>query len=650
MKKNLFILTLSCISVFSLTGCGQTESVSEKTSTIVLNFNKKSLLPGESFQLNVDFSDVKGTNEVSYEASNDVVEVSESGLVTAKKIGESIITVTSGSATATCKVDVSLGDQTATIKLPGVSDWNVAVDVLDSFQFSPVVSYNGMNHEFDPIFEVEDTSVGTMEGNVFKPLAVGETDVIINGSFYGQELLTQYCHVQVKEDVVFTVCDKEDAGHSFDKIDLYTASSFRGKDYLNSVSIDISLKVGGVDKSEEVVYSIVNDGSAINFDEENMKITAKNAGVATLKLSYLNYTKDIKITVNPVIGNFEGKPFVIDASEGTLPTEDIFAEFESDKTIVKATSVDGSKEYEVIDGKVYGIKSHNFAEQSIIVYNSQVGMTVTFRAYAKIIRTAADLNEFIIDFGQGSAAVEQVKNFQNDGYYIVENDIDCSGVTYKNQTRVLGSSSNYFQGTAGFMGTFDGQGHVISNMKAPKGGLFLLLGNGAIVRNVAFKDVVLDTSSDNDKFTLCTYGYAASISNVYINSSSPINSVNNALVAANMNGSCTISNSMFVFTGSLKSGIETSYGSFTHLCESTPNPANFLVNCYVVSPLAMTRATTYYADSRVYEQFGDITRKEYPNVKHYLSFEEMGEADQSYGSFDPTYWAVEDGILHFLGI
>ncbi|MCQ2742475.1 MAG: hypothetical protein MJ239_04165 [Bacilli bacterium] len=652
MKNKTFILALSCLTAFSLMGCGsnsnQSSSEVSKAGTIVLNANSKNLLAGESFNLTIEYSDVPGRPSAVYSADNDVVEVTENGVVTAKKIGTSIVTVTSGGATASCRFDVSFGGQTPIIKLPGTNDGNLSVDLATTYALNPFVSFNGIGQEFTPAFSIDNEDVGVMEGNVFKPLSVGNAVIEIGGTFFGEALYPYYLNVTVKEEVIFTIYNKEDESRTFDKISLFTAETFRGKNYLNSLTLGFGLSVGGVDKSNEVQYSLVDEGGAVTIDPASMKISASKAGKAYIDLTYLEYSKRFEITVNQVVADYEGKPFTIDASIGEFPCDSIFAEFESERTIVKATSIDGKTEYEVEDGKVKGILSHNLAEQSIIVYNSKVGLVVTFKAYARIIKTAEDLKDFTINFGQGPDAVEMVKTYRNDGYYLLANDIDCTDVDFEAQTRVLGVGSTSIDGNCGFVGTFDGQGHVISNLKVAKGGLFLIIGNGAIVRNVGFKNVILDTKSDNDKFTLCTYAYNADIRNVYIESSSTFYSVNNALVAADISGGCTIVNCLFQYTGEVK--VTNYYGSFTHLNGSSVNPDKFLVDCFVVSPHVMTVAAKYYADTKEIEEFSSLEFRQYPNVIHYTDREEMASSGQTFSSFDPTYWTVSDGCLTFRGI
>lgn len=94
----------------------------------------------------------------------------------------------------------------------------------------------------------------------------------------------------------------------------------------------------------------------------------------------------------------------------------------------------------------------------------------------KIIRNAEDLEAVRVK--TATAVIP--------GLYILGNDIDMKGVKV---SEVHTNLPGYWETKLGFVGTFDGQNHTISNFIAGQSGLFGHIGKGAIIKDVNFTDV-----------------------------------------------------------------------------------------------------------------------------------------------------------------
>lgn len=115
----------------------------------------------------------------------------------------------------------------------------------------------------------------------------------------------------------------------------------------------------------------------------------------------------------------------------------------------------------------------------------------------KFIREAQDLQVF--DY-------TKVNTF--DGYYVLADNISAEGYTHFTQSW----GSDY--GNNGLLGEFDGRGYTISGIKFGPGGLFGAIGYGGIVRNVGFRDVIIDGANST---LLANYACAnAVVDNVYV--------------------------------------------------------------------------------------------------------------------------------------
>ena len=631
------------LGLFSCQKKKETSSEVERKNQIVLNASRVNLSIGESFPISVIYEDLDKEYETTYQNENDeVISIDDNGYVTALSEGESLVTVNKGDASATCNFIVSLNDQIPMLRVNGVNNHHLQLDLLTSFVFDVDVKFgSGIFMPDSLTYNIENLSgEGRMDGNTFVPTKIGDLNLEINASFRGNDLLTYQIYVEIKESVEFVLMERNSGQRVYSSIDLFTLDQYKEQTYMTEFAPVVKLLVNGEDKTNDVIFELIDEDHVVNYDATNKIITSNKTGQATLKLSYMEYSKNIPIKVNFVyIDEYLVEDVIIDASIGEFPS-DIFNYFPDDKNIVKATSLEG-EEYEVIDGKVKGIKSHNLAIQQIVLYNSKAACVVTFKAYAKVIREARDLDEFIINFGTD---IDKVNRFQNDGYYILANDIDCSGVTYQDQTRVIGKGPNEISADCGFVGTFDGQGHVISNLNAIKGGLFLVLGNNAIVKNVAFKNVILNTESKENKFALATYVYAATIQNVYINSSSNIATQDNALVVGCFTNNAKVANCLFEYTGNVTAKVN--YGSMSVLLQSSTSNDSTYNEVYVVSTTPITVNRKYYCDSLRYpeieETFNYVSNT---SIKHYLNYNDMKDAKNDFSSFNPNYWTIDDSVL-----
>ncbi len=113
---------------------------------------------------------------------------------------------------------------------------------------------------------------------------------------------------------------------------------------------------------------------------------------------------------------------------------------------------------------------------------------VTINAESMVVTKAiSTADEFInmaeyMDKSRGSEGFDRYT-----GYLVLANDIDLSG--YGSFTLFYLSSSQAGSKDCGFDGTLDGQGFAVKNYTAGEG-LFRVIGNSGVIKNIAFLDVV----------------------------------------------------------------------------------------------------------------------------------------------------------------
>ncbi len=122
--------------------------------------------------------------------------------------------------------------------------------------------------------------------------------------------------------------------------------------------------------------------------------------------------------------------------------------------------------------------------------------------YSKIITTKAELENL-------KSYATQVSTGVWDGYFVIDNDIDMAGGHFSN----IQGWMNATNGTYGFKGTIDGQGHIISNVAS--GGetqnlVGYLLADGT-VKNIGFVNATLTGKSP----TLVAFRSYGTIENIF---------------------------------------------------------------------------------------------------------------------------------------
>lgn len=295
-----------------------------------------------------------------------------------------------------------------------------------------------------------------------------------------------------------------------------------------------------------------------------------------------------------------------------------------------------------------------------------------FQAVTQAITSAAQLrNIFQITEAtlDGEVASQIIKSATEiDGYYALANDIVWDDVKHDVDTNnlLIGAKTRTTEHVGGFVGTFDGNGHVIANMKVSNGGLFGLV-TGGTIKNVAFTNVIMegdDGVTINDKVKNYVYGASqsalafclkdATLENVYVQANdisylTTSKAGNRALVANTLTGNTTIKNSIFrlnAFTDELSNlGAHCEYGSICSWDYYTAMNKTRTVEwegVYVLSPQDYFFMSSHYDRTDVvkYTEWNPVG-----GVTRYTSIAEMLAANNDYAKFDETVWTVEEDYI-----
>ena len=141
IKFIVLILTISTCFVFAAFGCGEDEG---GETGVVLNATEVNLDIEKTFSLKASFSE-KEFPVFEWSVDNpSVVSVSDRGLVTALRVGTATVSATCDGKSASCEVNVGLGDYIPAINLGALETVDkISVAAGTPFNFNPYIVYAG---------------------------------------------------------------------------------------------------------------------------------------------------------------------------------------------------------------------------------------------------------------------------------------------------------------------------------------------------------------------------------------------------------------------------------------------------------------------------------------------------------------------------
>ena len=175
--------------------------------------------------------------------------------------------------------------------------------------------------------------------------------------------------------------------------------------------------------------------------------------------------------------------------------------------------------------------------------------TLLVKAYDAVIDEAEDLSIFNVNVGYTDGAADYSTANTFDGYYILAKDIDDSSYIHANHDTNLKLSSltssdaveataRKYTGSFGLTGTFDGNGHTITNIWLSEFGLFGIVGDNGMVKNLAIENVKFyrTASATYHAYTILAQNlYNAKLTNLYINQSVESKAPNSGSVGGSRN-------------------------------------------------------------------------------------------------------------------
>ena len=238
-------------------------------------------------------------------------------------------------------------------------------------------------------------------------------------------------------------------------------------------------------KASQVNWSIQDEVEGVTISETGLVEVDLSAVGNTEFTVVLTNKFDTSITdeVTFTVGKYE-EVSLGSESVGTLVRDDSTA----DQTLT-IESVTGNVESVYVNGQEVSItadgNSVTFADSVVETFTSG-NLPVSIYTEDKVYTAVISVKK-VISTPKEFAALESfvtVKGGNADGYIELGANIDMENAAVAG----VGSSSDGFNWVNKWIGTFDGKGYTISNMKVTEtfGGLFSYIAEGGVVKNVAF--------------------------------------------------------------------------------------------------------------------------------------------------------------------
>ena len=640
------ILTLVTVGALALAAGACTPSTGgsvppETENELTLNATELTLTLGDEYSLIADYTPIEGEETVFVSSNPEVASVDEYGLIVANKAGEAIITVSYGELSKTCNVVVGYGGMLPTLCFEESIADNVQVGVGESINLSAYVVFNGKRYE-DAVIEYtfSDDTIGTVVDGLFSPVKVGTTSVVITAGWRGMEgveTLTKTINLTAV-NVVEVVVNGGEANFT-----VYNLATLGGNEYQVSMDFVVEAKENDVlIPSDRITISVYEGTEVLRY--EDGKIYGLKPGTAKVLVSVTDqlggvFEERIEVTVLTSIGDYEDQ-IVFSAYDGELPLADIFG------SEVELVSAFCNGEELVLNANKNGVlglttTKEGPSSQQITVYSDTQAWNLQLLVYSGIIDEASDLDMFYLGNDRDCLSTFSAEDTFN-GYYILANDIDCTGYVFGASKEPAGETpSNLTKQSSigptnmrnvGLTGVFEGNGYSITNFTPNGAGLFAAI-NGGTLKNVRISSA--GAYSGGGAF-LSAMMRNATLQNVYVDAGSLTMYGTNGLSKFVIDS--TLENCVFKCT-TAASG-RTWGGLVFAIQEST------FTNCYAITNRPLSADTTPVYDSANQKPTDDTSATVWvEGIKRYASDAEMAaDSSNDLTLFPKRYWDVSNGL------
>lgn len=433
-----------------------------------LTFESSNLTLVTGFEEEIKYS-YQGQESIIWSSSDNNVATVNNGVVTGVSAGNATVSAEVEGQSVKCDVSVVSFDSTQLRLVLDNSDLelysgqDLALNcklyygerLLDGY----TVNYSTSN---DQILQLNN--------NVVTATSVGNASIFATTKYNGFDVNTV---ININVVSALEISIQESA------VEVFAVDSYAGTDYAKTQQLTATVKENGaVVDNAQIIWSSENNG--ICEISQSGLINGVSVGntiiTATYSTNNETVTDSIYVEVKPVEIEIELNEKDIDLS---VPYEIDFSQY--------VTGVQNVLEVRVSDGKFEDLASYSsgklyfdeilfVGENTVVVSTDKLEISFDVYLWSKFI---SDVSDF-----------ESLYNATY-GHYKLLDDIDLLGVEWK-----------YKNTNTKFTGLLNGNGKTISNFNVSKNGIFNTLADGATIKDLTIKDVVIIDDA-NDLGVLC---------------------------------------------------------------------------------------------------------------------------------------------------
>ena len=482
-KISVFILiVLSIILVFLFVSCEKKndstinpspDEQTQKTEDLTLSEVSADMIFGDELNIICFYG---GDNSVEWVSSDkSVAVVDDDGTVNAVGVGSCDITAKAGSASASCKVTVSMGDYLPELKVLHVSDDGLNLRVGDEFEPEIKVLFNKVFYDCEVGFSVSDNNVVEYSNGKLIAKTEGDAVVTFTGSWldFSSDKLIADIKINVKKNVIYN--NSISIGGetiSSSAVEISVTPEWQGKTYQNKAEISSSVTIDGTTYACE--FSA--DGSLFDIEEledGKARITANGIGNAILTSRYTHTDGKVYETKIPV--EVYCPTEIYPKQFDFCPTDSVdVAEIFGTQYAKILFASQGEKILKTEFNYIEGVEAAGDDTESMTILTN-VGGFVFEDVFAYDVELNKDNIAEILQLGKGE--------LKKDGYYILNSDI-TETIDFTSQGKSV-YNANAPQNDTYFCGTFDGRGHTLK-AKVGQQGIFGGFYDGTTIKNTKF--------------------------------------------------------------------------------------------------------------------------------------------------------------------
>lgn len=499
-------------------------------ASIVLDKTEVSIELHEVYTLTAATENV--TSAIVWTSSDESVATVDGGKIKTLKEGKTTVTAKADGAEAACAVTVFDGGTAPVLEIGTKS---VGVDKGGKYAFDVAALWKGKAIEGENIEYAWRLSDGATEGIAsvtmradgkaeVEGLEYGDTEWTVSASVYGFNLAGSVAIKVVDSGVNFRAGENVEKTDNGFKVDL-SLSRMKGL-FTTAINVDA---YEDDEKSDTALTWVQTSGEEYVGYADGM-LTAIAEGSATFTATYKN--NPVSLTVNAYRPEIAVEKHLLMERVGGTGTGTVELDFTGltfdDQAIeiegtVQGATVKGADVFSAFDGES-GTLTYNRAglvadktemgkALAMTLETDKVIYVMTAEVCTKAFATAAEYNEI------GTIAKQVTGNDNYDGYFILTDDLDFEN----DRTKYTSEIANTDGGT--FYGVIDGRGHVVKNLTITTKGTYGWsmafigkLGDGAVVKNVAFTNARMGTTEESGGDTFfCSGGSGVyTVENVYI--------------------------------------------------------------------------------------------------------------------------------------